>query len=326
MLPLRKLGQQGLEVTALGLGCMGMSWLYGTPDRLESVRTLKRAIALGINFFDTAEVYGPYDNEELLGEVLRGRRDDLIIATKFGFDISMREVIGVDSHPRNIKRACEDSLKRLNTDYIDLFYQHRVDPGIPIEEVAGTMGELVEQGKVRYIGLSEASAENIRKAHRTFPLTCVQSEYSLWERSVEERVLPTLRELGIGFVPYSPLGRGLLAGQIKNVDQFEESDYRRNDPRYQGDNFSKNLKIVNEVKHLARRYEASPAQMALAWLLQKGQDIVPIPGTKKVKYLEENVEALELELSGEDLEELDAISRLTAGARYEPARMERIDQ
>ena len=326
MLPLSKLGQQGLEVTALGLGCMGMSWLYGTPDQLESVRTLKRAIALGINFFDTAEVYGPYDNEELLGEVLRGRRDDVIIATKFGFDISMREVIGVDSHPRNIKRVCEDSLKRLNTDYIDLFYQHRVDPGIPIEEVAGTMGELVEQGKVRYIGLSEASAENIRKAHRTFPLTCVQSEYSLWERSVEERVLPTLRELGIGFVPYSPLGRGLLAGQIKNVDQFEASDYRRNDPRYQGDNFSKNLKIVNEVKHLARRYEASPAQMALAWLLQKGQDIVPIPGTKKVKYLEENVEALELELSGEDLEELDAISRLTAGARYEPARMERIDQ
>jgi aryl-alcohol dehydrogenase-like predicted oxidoreductase len=326
MLPLRKLGQQGLEVTALGLGCMGMSWLYGTPDHLESVRTLKRAIALGITFFDTAEVYGPYDNEELLGEVLRGRRDDLIIATKFGFDISMREVIGVDSHPRNIKRACEDSLKRLNTDYIDLFYQHRVDPGIPIEEVAGTMGELVEQGKVRYIGLSEARAENIRKAHRTFPLTCVQSEYSLWERSVEEKVLPTLRELGIGFVPYSPLGRGFLAGQIKNVDQFEANDYRRNDPRYQGDNFSKNLKIVNEVKHLARRYEASPAQMALAWLLQKGQDIVPIPGTKKVKYLEENVEALELELSGEDLEELDAISRLTAGARYEPARMERIDQ
>jgi aryl-alcohol dehydrogenase-like predicted oxidoreductase len=326
MLPLRKLGQQGLEVTALGLGCMGMSWLYGTPDHLESVRTLKRAIALGITFFDTAEVYGPYDNEELLGEVLRGRRDDVIIATKFGFDISMREVIGVDSHPRNIKRACEDSLKRLNTDYIDLFYQHRVDPGIPIEEVAGTMGELVEQGKVRYIGLSEARAENIRKAHRTFPLTCVQSEYSLWERSVEEKVLPTLRELGIGFVPYSPLGRGFLAGQIKNVDQFEANDYRRNDPRYQGDNFSKNLKIVNEVKHLARRYEASPAQMALAWLLQKGQDIVPIPGTKKVKYLEENVEALELELSGEDLEELDAVSRLTAGARYEPARMERIDQ
>ena len=326
MLPLRKLGQQGLEVTALGLGCMGMSWLYGTPDHLESVRTLKRAIALGITFFDTAEVYGPYDNEELLGEVLRGRRDDLIIATKFGFDISMRQVIGVDSHPRNIKRACEDSLKRLNTDYIDLFYQHRVDPGIPIEEVAGTMGELVEQGKVRYIGLSEARAENIRKAHRTFPLTCVQSEYSLWERSVEEKVLPTLRELGIGFVPYSPLGRGFLAGQIKNVDQFEANDYRRNDPRYQGDNFSKNLKIVNEVKHLARRYEASPAQMALAWLLQKGQDIVPIPGTKKVKYLEENVEALELELSGEDLEELDAVSRLTAGARYEPARMERIDQ
>lgn len=326
MLPLRKLGQQGLEVTALGLGCMGMSWLYGTPDQLESVRTLKRAIAFGINFFDTAEVYGPYDNEELLGEVLRGRRDDVIIATKFGFDISMREVIGVDSHPRNIKRACEDSLKRLDTDYIDLFYQHRVDPGIPIEEVAGTMGELVEQGKVRYIGLSEASAENIRKAHRTFPLTCVQSEYSLWERSVEERVLPTLRELGIGFVPYSPLGRGFLAGQIKNVDQFEASDYRRNDPRYQGDNFSKNLKIVSEVKHLARRYEASPAQMALAWLLQKGQDIVPIPGTKKVKYLEENVEAVELELSVEDLEELDAISRLTAGARYEPARMERIDQ
>lgn len=326
MLPLRKLGQQGLEVTALGLGCMGMSWLYGTPDHAESVRTLKRAIALGINFFDTAEVYGPYENEELLGEVLKGRRDEIIIATKFGFDISMKQVVGVDSHPRNIRRACEDSLRRLNTDYIDLYYQHRVDPAIPIEEVAGTMGELVEQGKVRYIGLSEASAENIGKAHRTFPLTCVQTEYSLWERSVEESILPALRELGIGFVPYSPLGRGLLAGQIKNVDQLEEGDYRRNDPRYQGDNFSKNLKIVNEVKHLARSYEASPAQLALAWLLQKGQDIVPIPGTKKVKYLDENVQALELELSMEDMEELDAVSRLTVGARYEPARMERIEQ
>ncbi|CAN5327334.1 aldo/keto reductase [soil metagenome] len=325
MLPLRKLGQQGLEVSALGLGCMGMSWLYGTPDHGESVRTLKRAIALGINFFDTAEVYGPYENEELLGSVLRGQRDEVVIATKFGFDISLGEVVGLDSHPRNIRRACDDSLKRLNTDYIDLFYQHRVDPAIPIEEVAGTMGELVEQGKVRYIGLSEASAENIGKAHRTYPLSCVQTEYSLWERSVEERILPAIRELGIGFVPYSPLGRGLLAGQIKSFADIDEGDYRRTDPRYQGDNFAKNIKIVNEVKHLARRYEASPAQVALAWLLQKGQDIVPIPGTKKVKYLDENVQAVELKLTEEDMEELDGVSRLTAGARYEPARMERIE-
>lgn len=326
MLPKRKLGQEGLEVTALGLGCMGMSWLYGTPDHNESVRTLKRAVALGINFFDTAEVYGPYENEELLGTVLRGNREDVIIATKFGFDISMGQVVGVDSHPRTIRRACENSLKRLNTDYIDLLYQHRVDPAIPIEEVVGTMGELVEQGKVRYLGLSEASAETIGRAHRTFPLSCVQSEYSLWERSIEEKVLPKMREMGIGLVPYSPLGRGFLAGQIKSVDQFEDDDYRRNDPRYQGENFLKNSKIVNEVRHLAKRYEASPAQMALAWLLQKGQDIVPIPGTKKVKYLDENVQAIELELSSEEMEELDAVSRLTAGARYEPARMERIDQ
>jgi aryl-alcohol dehydrogenase-like predicted oxidoreductase len=325
MIARRKLGSQGLEVSALGLGCMGMSWLYGTADRAESIRTIKYAIDQGVNFFDTAEVYGPYKNEELLGDALKSKRDEVVIATKFGFDITFGEVVGVNSHPRNIVRACEDSLKRLQTDYIDLFYQHRVDPRIPIEEVVGTMGELVEKGKVRYIGLSEAGVETIIRAHRTYKLSCVQTEYSLWERGVEEKILPLLRQSGIGFVPYSPLGRGLLSGQLKSLADLDEDDYRRTDPRYQGDNFAKNLKLVAEVKAIARKYEASPSQIALAWLLVK-PDLVPIPGTKRVKYLSENLESLQIELSPADIEELDGLSRFTAGARYDETRMMRIDQ
>lgn len=326
MIPKRKLGTQGLEVSALGLGCMGMSWLYGTPDRAESVRTLKYAIDQGVDFFDTAEVYGPYKNEELIGEALRSKRDELIIATKFGFDITYGEVVGVDSHPRNIIRACDDSLKRLQTDYIDLFYQHRVDPGIPIEEVAGTMGELVEKGKVRYIGLSEAGPDTIVRAHQTFPLTCVQTEYSLWERSVETRVLPLLERLKIGFVPYSPLGRGFLSGQLKSVEDLPEDDYRRTDPRYIGENFARNLKLVAEVKAIARKYDASPSQVALAWLLAKRENYVPIPGTKRVKYLAENLESVALQLTAVDMEELDGLSAMTAGERYDEERMLRIEQ
>lgn len=324
----RKLGKQkqALEVSALGLGCMGMSWLYGTPDRKEAVRTLERALALGLNFFDTAEVYGPYENEKLLGEVLGKRRDQVVLATKFGFDIRAGAVVGVDSHPRNIVRVCDESLQRLKTDYIDLYYQHRVDPRIPIEEVAGTMGELVERGKVRFIGLSEAGSETLRRAHATYPIAALQTEYSLWERGVEAQILPTCRELGIGLVPYSPLGRGLLAGRLKGLDELPENDYRRSDPRYQGENLVRNLRLVDKVRSLARACGASPAQIALAWLLSRGEDVVPIPGTKKVAYLEENIEALGLALSAHDLDELEGLGGETAGARYEPSRMVRVEQ
>lgn len=322
----RKLGSQGLEVSALGLGCMGMSWLYGSPDRAESVRTLERALASGVDFFDTAEVYGPYENEKLLGDVLRSRRDQVILATKFGFDIKAGAVVGVNSHPRNIVRVCEESMQRLKTDYIDLFYQHRVDPAIPIEEVVGTMGELVEKGKVRYLGLSEAGPDTLRRAQRTFPISVLQTEYSLWERGLEEKILPVCRELGIGLVPYSPLGRGMLAGQLKNLDELPEGDYRRSDPRYQGENFKKNLKIVGKVQSLSRAYQATAAQVAIAWLLSRGQDVVPIPGTKKSLYLEENLQSLELELSNSHLEELEALSAEVVGARYEASRMLRIEQ
>lgn len=322
----RKLGRQGLEVSAIGLGCMGMSWLYGTPDRKESILTLERALAMGIDFFDTAEVYGPYENEKLLGDVFKKRREQVVLATKFGFDIVAGGVVGVNSHPRNIVRVCDESLKRLNCDYIDLFYQHRVDPGIPIEEVVGTMSELVERGKIRYIGLSEAGPETLRRAHNTYPISALQTEYSLWERGLEEKILPVCRELGIGIVPYSPLGRGLLAGQLKSLDELPENDYRRSDPRYQGDNLSKNLKLVGKLTSLARAYQATPAQLAIAWLLSRGPDVVPIPGTKKTRYLQENAEAVELKLSAHDLEEIEGLSAEVAGARYEPSRMVRIEQ
>lgn len=322
----RKLGNAGLEVSELGLGCMGMSWAYGTPDRAEAIRTIHRAIALGVDFFDTAELYGPYTNEELLGDALVGRREEVIIATKFGFNLDDGVVRGVNSHPRQIRKVCDQSLKRLKTDRIDLFYQHRVDPAIPIEEVVGTVGELVDKGKVRYIGLSEASSETLRKAHRTAPVSALQSEYSLWERGLDAEILPAARALGIGIVPYSPLGRGFLTGQVKSFEDLAPDDYRRNDPRYQGDNFAKNLQLVRVITRIAARHDALPAQVALAWVLAKGEDMVPIPGTKRVKYLEQNVEATQLKLDPVDIEELDSLSATTVGARYDAGRMAMIER
>ena len=316
----------GLTVSRLGLGCMGMSWAYGSPDRAESIKTLQRALALGIDFLDTAEIYGPYTNEELLGEALAGRREEVILATKFGFNIEAGVINGANSHPKHIRRVLDESLKRLRTDYVDLYYQHRVDPKIPIEEVVGTVGELVEKGKVRHVGLSEANSDTIKRAHATFPIAVLQSEYSLWERGVEADILPTLRKLGIGFVPYSPLGRGFLTGAIKKFEDIPESDYRRTDPRYQGSNFAANLKLVAVIEEIAKRNGATPAQVALAWVLAQGEDMVPIPGTKRVKFLEENVEALNLQLSASDMEELNGLSQSTAGPRYDERRMAMIQR
>jgi len=305
---------------------MGMSWAYGSPDRAESIKTLQRALALGIDFLDTAEIYGPYTNEELLGEALAGRREEVILATKFGFNIEAGVINGANSHPKHIRRVLDESLKRLRTDYVDLYYQHRVDPKIPIEEVVGTVGELVEKGKVRHVGLSEANSDTIKRAHATFPIAVLQSEYSLWERGVEADILPTLRKLGIGFVPYSPLGRGFLTGAIKKFEDIPESDYRRTDPRYQGSNFAANLKLVAVIEEIAKRNGATPAQVALAWVLAQGEDMVPIPGTKRVKFLEENVEALNLHLSASDMEELNGLSQSTAGPRYDERRMSMIQR
>lgn len=316
----------GLTVSRLGLGCMGMSWAYGSPDRAESIKTLQRALALGIDFLDTAEIYGPYTNEELLGEALAGRREEVILATKFGFNIEAGVINGANSHPKHIRRVLDESLKRLRTDYVDLYYQHRVDPKIPIEEVVGTVGELVEKGKVRHVGLSEANSDTIKRAHATFPIAVLQSEYSLWERGVEADILPTLRKLGIGFVPYSPLGRGFLTGAIKKFEDIPESDYRRTDPRYQGSNFAANLKLVAVIEEIAKRNGATPAQVALSWVLAQGEDMVPIPGTKRVKFLEENVEALNLHLAASDMEELNGLSQSTAGPRYDERRMSMIQR
>ena len=326
----RKLGNQGLEVSAIGLGCMGMAGvagmqaMYGAVDLDEAVATLHRAIDIGVDFLDTAEVYGPYINEELVGRALAGRRREVVIATKFGFRIVDGRPQGVDSSPANIRKVCDESLKRLGTDVIDLFYQHRVDPGVPIEETVGAMAELVTAGKVRFLGLSEAAPETIRRAHAVHPISALQSEYSLWERTVEPDILPVCRELGIGFVPYSPLGRGFLTGQVKRAEEYGEGDYRRNDPRYQGQNFDSNMRAVAVVKSIADRHGATPAQVALAWLLRQGDDIVPIPGTKRRDRLEENADAASLGLSDSDLRELDAAAPVgaTAGPRYgNPAMM-----
>jgi aryl-alcohol dehydrogenase-like predicted oxidoreductase len=333
MLPQRKLGSQGLSVSALGLGCMGMSQSYGTDeerDERESIATIHRALELGCNFLDTAEVYGPFANEELVGRAIKGRRRGVVLATKFGFriDINQGSPNGVDSRPAHIREVVDASLRRLDTDYIDLLYQHRVDPAVPIEDVVGAMGDLVQQGKVRYLGLSEAGEATIRRAHAVHPISALQSEYSLWERNLEPRIIPLLRELGIGLVPFSPLGRGFLTGTAKRAEEYPENDYRRGDPRYQGENFDANMRAASAVQELARRKDATPGQIALAWLLHKGDDIVPIPGTKRRKYLEENIASVAISLSPMEMAELDRAlaPEKVAGPRYNERMMATVDR
>jgi aryl-alcohol dehydrogenase-like predicted oxidoreductase len=331
MLKPRTLGTQGLIVSELGLGCMGMSQSYGSPeerDERESIATIHRALELGVSFLDTAEVYGPFTNEELVGRALKGRRKGVIVATKFGFRIENGQMTGLDSRPAHIREAVEGSLRRLGTDYIDLLYQHRVDPAVPIEDVAGTVAALIREGKVRFFGLSEAGETTIRRAHAVQPVSALQSEYSLWERNLEPSIIPLLRELKIGLVPFSPLGRGFLTGNAKRAEEYTEEDYRRTDPRYQGANFDANMRAAQAVQELARRKGATPAQIALAWLLHKGEDMVPIPGTKRRKYLEENVAAADLELSPQEMAELDAAlpPEKVAGPRYNERMMATVDR
>ena len=346
MLTTRTLGTQGLTVSSLGLGLMGMTQSYGTPeerDERESIATIQRAIELGVTLFDTAEAYGPYANEELFARALKQlnvARDRVVIATKFGFKFGETGIIGVDSRPAHIREAVEGSLRRLQTDYIDLLYQHRVDPAVPIEDVVGAMADLVREGKVRFLGLSEAGEKTIRRAHAAHPISVLQSEYSLWERNLETRIIPLLRELGIGLVPFAPLGRGFLTGSVKRAEEYPEGDFRRNDPRYQGENFDANVRAASAVREIAERKGATPGQIALAWLLHKGtaagsadervqrQDIVPIPGTKRRKYLEENVGAAEISLSAEEMRTLDATlsPEKVAGPRYNEKQMAMVDR
>ena len=315
---------EALKVSAIGIGCMPMiaegNIKYGAAaDRDESIRTIHRAIDLGVTFFDTAQIYGPYSNEELVGEAIRGRRDGLVIATKFGFRIEDgKQITGVDGSAANARASVEGSLKRLGIDVVDLFYQHRVDPSVPIEDTVGAMAELVKEGKIRHIGLSEAGPETLRRAAATHPIAALQSEYSLWERDVEDEILPTCRELGIGFIPYSPLGRGFLAGGITSLDDLPEDDWRRNDPRYSAENLPQNLKVVDAIGAVAVKHGVSNAQVALAWLLAKGDDIVPIPGTKRRATMEDSVGAADVTLSAEDITALNAASPRggTAGPRY----------
>jgi aryl-alcohol dehydrogenase-like predicted oxidoreductase len=316
----RTLGTQGLTVSAEGLGCMGMSEFYGTADEAEATATIHHALELGIDFIDTADVYGPYTNERLVGEAIADRRDEVVLATKFGIvrDPSDPRARGVNGRPEYVERACDASLKRLLVDHIDLYYQHRVDPDVPIEETVGAMAELVDAGKVRFLGLSEAAPETIRRAHAVHPISALQSEYSLWSRDVEDEILPTLRELGIGLVAYSPLGRGFLTGQITSPEDFEPNDFRRSSPRFQGENFRRNLELVERIREIAAEKDCAPGQLALAWVMARGDDVVPIPGTKRRRYLEENIEATELSLSAEDLSRIDEVAPVgaAAGDRY----------
>ena len=311
----RNLGD-GLAVSELGLGCMGMTFLYGKATDEDAIAVIHRSLDLGMTFLDTAEVYGPYANEELVGKAIRGRREQAVVATKFGFKIESGAMAGVDGTPENVRRACDASLQRLGIDTIDLFYQHRRDRAVPIEETVGAMAELVKEGKVKHLGLSEVGPDTLRRAQAVHPIAALQSEYSLWERGIEAEILPTLRELGIGLVPYSPLGRGFLTGEIKSYEDIPKDDYRRNDPRYQGENFAKNMALVDVVKDIARSKNAAPGQIALAWLLAQGEDITPIPGTKRLKYLEENAASVAVALTADDLARLDALATQTAGPRY----------
>ncbi|WP_242111774.1 aldo/keto reductase [Luteimonas aquatica] len=330
----RTLGRNGPAVSALGLGCMGMSFGYTTDtDESESLATLSRALELGVNFWDTAEIYGPHTNEQLIGGFLKGRRDQVFLATKFGFVITpgMQDARagGIDGSPANVRAAVEGSLKRLGTDYIDLYYQHRVDPNVPIEETVGAMADLVRAGKVRYLGLSEASADTLRRANAVHPITALQSEYSLWTRDPEENgVLAACRELGIGFVPYSPLGRGFLTGAIRSPEDFEADDWRRTNPRFQGENFARNLALVEQIRQLAADKGVSPGQLALAWVLAQDEHIVPIPGTKRRTYLEENVGAVDVALGDDELTRIELAFPLhaAAGARYVAAGMQMIER